>query len=407
MLGAILLHVLAHALIEHLTVFGQLHINEVYDDDAAHIAKSQLSGQLVGCSEVCLQSIGFLTVFLLDSRTAVHVYHMHRLCRLDNEIGSVLVVDGLAETRFQLFGHIVVVEDRHRPVIEFHDVLLLWCNHPEVVPDVLINTAVVDVNAVIGRIEQITKQGYSAAFLLKAYLWALGGFLYLRDAILPAFQKNLHLGIKLCCTLAFSHRTHDDTEVLGLDALDELFQSAALFAALDFRGNGNAVFKGYQHQVSACEAEFACQARTFRVDRLLDNLYEHFLSHLEGGGDAAVFLEFGLDVSFLNRVELLAVAHDLFQVFIVRVELSPQVEKMQKGHAFGSDINETSVEARHQLFHFRHIDVAYRERCRALLLLVFHQLLVFEQGNGDVLRLHIDDNFTCHCLFAYFDGGRR
>ena len=402
-LGTVLLHVLTHALVEHLTILGQFHIDKVDDDDTSHIAQSQLACQLVGCSQIGLQGIGLLTV-LLDTRSAVDVDDMHGLCVLDDEIGAVLVVDGLAEARFQLFGHIVVVEDGYRAIIELDDLLLLWCYQPKVVPDFLVDAAVVDVNAVIGRIEQVAKQGDGAAFLLKAHLWALCRLLYLRDGFLPAFQKNLHLGIKLCCTLAFSHRTHDDAEVLGLDALDELFESGALFATFDLRRDGNTILEGYQHDVTACETEFARQAWTFRVDRLLDDLYEYFLSYLERVGDAAVLLELGLDVSFLNGVELLAVADYLFQVFFVRVELRTQVEIMQKGHALGSDVNETSIEAGHQLFHFCHIDVTHRERRRALLLLVFHQLLVFEQGYGDVLRLHIDDNFTCHCLFAFLTG---
>ena len=113
---------------------------------------------------------------------------MHGFCRLDNEIGAVPVVDGLAKARFQLFGHIVVVENRQRAVIKFHDVLLLWCNQPKVVLDFLVDAAVIDVNAVVGRIEQVSEQCDCTAFLLKAYLWSLCRLLYLRDGFLPAFQ---------------------------------------------------------------------------------------------------------------------------------------------------------------------------------------------------------------------------
>ena len=37
---SVFLHVLTHAFIEHLTVFGKTHVNEVDDDDATHIAQS-------------------------------------------------------------------------------------------------------------------------------------------------------------------------------------------------------------------------------------------------------------------------------------------------------------------------------------------------------------------------------
>ncbi len=41
--GSVFLHVLAHAFIEHLTVFGQIHVNEVHHDDASHVAQPELA----------------------------------------------------------------------------------------------------------------------------------------------------------------------------------------------------------------------------------------------------------------------------------------------------------------------------------------------------------------------------
>ena len=122
---AVFLHVLAHALIEHLPVFGQVHVDEVYDDDAAHVAQSQLACQLVGCAEVGLQRVGFLSVFFLDTRTAVHVNHMHGLCMLNDEIGSALVVHCTSERRSQLLGDAEIVEDGYAAGVALDDVLLV------------------------------------------------------------------------------------------------------------------------------------------------------------------------------------------------------------------------------------------------------------------------------------------
>ena len=69
---------------------------------------------------------------------------------------------------------------------------------------------------------------------------------------------------------------------------------------------------------------------------------------------------------------------------------------MQESHALGTDIDEAGIEARHDLLDLCHVDVTYRERHGALLLLVLYQLLVFEQGYRDVFRLNINDYFTCH-----------
>ena len=100
----------------------------------------------------------------------------------------------------------------------------------------------------------------------------------------------------------------------------------------------------------------------------------------------------------LNGEEYLAVAYYLFQVFLKRIKLTAQIKIVQESYALGTDINEACVESGHQLLHLCHIDVTHRERHRALLLLVFYQLLVLEQGNGDVFRLNINDYFTCHLI---------
>ena len=61
-LGTVFLHVLAHAFVEFLPVLGQTHIDEVDYNDAAHITQTQLSGQLIGCSQVYVEGVGLLTV---------------------------------------------------------------------------------------------------------------------------------------------------------------------------------------------------------------------------------------------------------------------------------------------------------------------------------------------------------
>ena len=97
MSGSVLLHVLAHAFVEQLTILGQFHVDKVNDDDATHIPESQLACQLVGSSQVGLEGIGLLTVLFLDTRTAVHIHYMHRFSVLNDEVGAVLVIDSLSK----------------------------------------------------------------------------------------------------------------------------------------------------------------------------------------------------------------------------------------------------------------------------------------------------------------------
>ena len=177
-----------------------------------------------------------------------------------------------------------------------------------------------------------------------------------------------------------------------------MFQTTPFFTFLDLCRYGHSVVKGNQHEVASCEAEFARQTGALRVDGFLHNLYHNLLTHLQRVGDAAFLGQCRLDGGFLDGVEFLAVADYLFQVFFIRAKLRAQVKIMQECDTLGADIHETGVQSGHQLFHLCHVDVAHGERCRPLLLLVFHQRFVFEQCDRDVLRLHINDNFTCHCL---------
>ena len=74
---------------------------------------------------------------------------------------------------------------------------------------------------------------------------------------------------------------------------------------------------------------------------------------------------------------------------------------MQEGIALRAYFHEAGVQSRHQLAHLAQIDVAYGVACLfALLVLVFHQILVFEQGDGNLLRLDIDNYFACHFLLV-------
>ena len=89
-LGAVTLHILAHALVELLAVFGQRHVYEVDHDNAAHVAQSQLAGQFVGCSQIHLEGVLLLGAGL-DAVAAVDIDHMKGLGMFNNKVGSALV----------------------------------------------------------------------------------------------------------------------------------------------------------------------------------------------------------------------------------------------------------------------------------------------------------------------------
>ena len=155
--STVFLHVLAHALIEQLSVFCQCHIDEIDDDDAAHISQSQLTSQLIGSTEVGLQCIGFLSVFFLNACTAVDIHHVHCFGMLDDEVGASFVVDGASEARFQLLGDVEVVEDGYIAFVELHDVSLFRSYHADIAVNLIEDLRVVDVDAVVSGVEEVAQ----------------------------------------------------------------------------------------------------------------------------------------------------------------------------------------------------------------------------------------------------------
>ena len=119
MLGTVLLHVLAHAFIEQLAVFGKIHVDEVDNNDTSHISEAQLSCQLISSAEVNIQCICFLT-FLTSSVTTVYIDNVQGLGVLDDEISTVLVVNNTTKASFNLLGNAEIVEDRHLTGVELN-----------------------------------------------------------------------------------------------------------------------------------------------------------------------------------------------------------------------------------------------------------------------------------------------
>ena len=84
---------------------------------------------------------------------------------LDNQIGSALVVDRLAERQLQLLRNIEVVEDGHLARVQLNDVLFLGRDNLNIVLDLLEDLLVVDIDAVVGGVEKVTEQCHGASCL--------------------------------------------------------------------------------------------------------------------------------------------------------------------------------------------------------------------------------------------------
>ena len=390
MTGTVALHQLAHVFVELLTVLGRLHVDEIDNDDAAHVAQTKLAGKLFGSSKVDFQGVGLLTLLAVRTVAAVHIDHMQSFGVLDDEVGSVFVGNGSSEARFDLPRHVEVVEDGQRSLIELHHVAAFGGDEVDVVVNLVIDFFVVDVDVLEARVEEVAQHADGTACLFIDKHGKVFCLLHFAQDSFPAAYEHLHFGIKLAGTLAFGYCADDDAAVLGLEALYYLLQACPLGTALDFRRDGNLVAEWFEDEETTGEREVARQARTLRADRLFDYLHQHLLPLLQRGLHAPVLWQVGEHGSLLEGIEVLAVALHLLEVLGIGSELETQIEIMQEGIMLVTDVHEASIKPRHELAHLGKVHVAHGIGDILLLFLELSQSLVFGQRDGDFLRLYVN-----------------
>ena len=141
---------------------------------------------------------------------------------LNNHVGTVLVVHGFSESRLNLFGYVEIVEDGHLSVIEFYDFCFFGCNHLDIFPYLFVDGVIVDMDAVIGGVEQVAQHGHCPARFFAHQLWAFCCFLELGNGIVPFFYQSFELVVQFCHSFSFGRGTYYNAHVFGLDTLNQL-----------------------------------------------------------------------------------------------------------------------------------------------------------------------------------------
>ena len=112
MLGTVVGHDFAHVFVELLSVLGLVHVYEVNYNDAAHVAQTQLPGNLVGSTQIYLQGVGFLVVGSLGAVAGVYVDYVQSLGMLYDYVGAGFERNRFSEARFNLTCNREMVENR-------------------------------------------------------------------------------------------------------------------------------------------------------------------------------------------------------------------------------------------------------------------------------------------------------
>ena len=302
MTRAVFLHVLDHSLVELLAVLGLRHVDEIDDDDTAHIAQTELAGEFVGGAEIDVEGIDFLTFGAFAAIAGVDVDDVEGFGVLDDEVGAVLVGHGATERRLNLPGDGEIVENGYVSLVELDDVFRLGRDECNVVAHFFVDLLVVDMNTFKRGVEEVAKQSYRAAgfFVNKRGFVGRIAVLYIRQGRFPTRKEDAQLLIEFCNTTSFGDGANDDTESFGLDAVHELLEARTLGIALDFGRNADLIGEGNEYEVTTGEGNFAGDARSFGRNGFFDDLHQHFLTDVDGVLNMTVFFGIGLARNFVE-----------------------------------------------------------------------------------------------------------
>ncbi len=117
--GAIVLQRLLHRLLDLPDVGAIVHVDEVDDDEAGHVAQAQLARDLVRGLEVG-RGRGLLDAVLAGRAAGVDVDRDERLGRVDHQIAARFQLDDRVVHRGELFLDMAALEQRHRIGIMLH-----------------------------------------------------------------------------------------------------------------------------------------------------------------------------------------------------------------------------------------------------------------------------------------------
>ena len=132
-LGAVALHVLAHPFVELLAILCCVHVDEIDNDDAAHVAQPKLSGQFVGSAQVHLDGVHFLVGASVRTVAAIDVDGMEGFGMVDDEVGTTLVGHDASERGLDLLGDAEIVEDGEVARVELDHLFAVGGNQGDVV----------------------------------------------------------------------------------------------------------------------------------------------------------------------------------------------------------------------------------------------------------------------------------
>ena len=370
---AVQLERVAQAFLDLALVLGRFHVDEVDDDQAAHVADAQLAGDLDRGFEVGVER-GFLDVAALGRLRRVDVDGGQRFGGVDHNGAARGQAHGAVERVLDLHLDLEAREQRHRVLVQLQLAQILRHHLLHELASVLVQLFLVDQDFA-DVVAQVIAQGADHQLRLlvdqERGRAALGRF---GDG-LPDLKQIVQVPLQLFRVAAEAGGADDQAHLVGELELVHRFLEVRTILALDAaRDATGARIVRHQHQVTTGQADERGQGRALVAAFFLVDLDDDLAAFLQQFADAGlVRVEAGREVlaaDFLQRQEAVALA----AVFD------------ETGLEAGFDAGDASL-----------VDVRFLLLARRDLDIEVKQVLAIDDSHAQLFPLSCVDQHTLHC----------
>ena len=256
-------HELLHGLIEFLTVLRLVQVDEIDDDETSHVAQPELAGYLFGRHEIHVHCGALLVVGHLGTVAAVHVYDIHRLRMLDDEIRPTLERNVFGKERLYLARNIVMVENGNLALVQLHYLLLFRRDDLDILPHFVVHLLVIHYDGTERTVQRIAQDGIGPIHLAEQQRRRFER-LDIPKHLLPFIDKGSYILTYIRFVLALRGGTYYHTVILGQYRQGYLLEPLALFRRANLLGDGNLVRERNEHHVPPCKGDVRRKPGSFR-----------------------------------------------------------------------------------------------------------------------------------------------
>ena len=375
MLGTVTAQALNQATQNQVTVRLKHHVNEVNDDNAADIAQTQLTDNLLSSFQVVLGDSLFKVAAATGELTGVHIHHGHGFSTVNHQRTTRRQVHLTVQCLRQLLVDAVVVEEVviAVPLLQAGDQVRRHVRHVRLdgIPRVL---ALNDHRGEV-LVEDVTHGLNHQVGLLVEHLRSqhLAGVSLLLD-LFPLRTQTVNVVGQLLFRSTLRRGTNDYASTLGQLVLQNLLQTRTLGVG-QLAGNTGHRTTRHVHQEAAGQGNLAGQAGTLVTNRVLGDLHQNRIAGLQG---------------------VLNLAGRTVQTGDIPVDLA----RVQHSVAAASNVNERSFHGRQNVLNLTQVHVTNQGILLGLGYEVLSQHAVLKHTNLDAAVLLTNQHLTVHRLAA-------